>query len=202
MELAFKTSVYIIKPILGEGFLGALEKDIYKIKDSSPSIEVSNINGWHSKTDLFLRKEESVRMLCTLLMQETTKKLISISNNFDPKLYDGEFGGWINVNPRGGANATHHHQPWDWSGVFYVKQPNIADEGGRSGMIEFINPCQQSSMLANKGFAESGMSPFLRLRPDPGDIVLFPSYLLHSVYPNETDTDRITIAYNLLLKRK
>ncbi len=202
MELAFKTSVYIIKPFLREGFLEALEKDIYKIRDSSPSIEVSNINGWHSETDLFLRKEESVRKLCTLLMHETTKKLISISNNFDPKLYDGEFGGWININPRGGANATHHHQPWDWSGVFYVKQPDIIDQADRSGMIEFINPCQQSSMLANKGFAEAGMSPFFRLRPDPGDIVLFPSYLLHSVYPNETDTDRITIAYNLGLKRK
>ena len=83
-----------------------------------------------------------------------------------------------------------------------MKQPNIIGEADRSGMIEFINPCQQSSMLANKGFAEAGMSPFLRLRPDPGDIVLFPSYLLHSVYPNETDTDRITIAYNLGLKRK
>ncbi len=202
MELSFKTPVYIIKPKFDNGFLEALEADIYSIRDNSPSIEVSNINGWHSEADLFLRKEESIRALCSLLMQETTKKLIEISKEFDPKQYDGEFGGWININPRGGANATHHHQPWDWSGVFYVKQPIIGDKAGRSGMIEFINPCQQSSMLANKGFANSGMSPFFRFRPDRGDIVLFPSYLLHSVYPNETDTDRITIAYNVGLKRK
>ena len=69
-------------------------------------------------------------------------------------------------------------------------------------MIEFINPCQQSSSLANKGFSNAGMSPFLRFRPNPGEIVLFPSYLLHSVYPNETDDDRITIAYNLMLNEK
>ena len=132
MEIAFKTPVYIIKPTLSEGFLEDLEADIYSIRDNSPSVTVSNINGWHSETDLFLRKEESIRALCSLLMQETTKKLISISKDFDPKQYDGEFGGWININPKGGANATHHHQPWDWSGVFYVKQPLIGDENGRS----------------------------------------------------------------------
>ena len=135
-------------------------------------------------------------------MTETTRQLMSISSGFDPKKYDGQFGGWININPKGGANATHHHQPWDWSGVFYVKQPNISDEGGRSGMIEFINPCQQSSTLASKGFENSGMAPFLRFRPNPGEMVFFPSYLLHSVYPNETDDDRITIAYNLRLNEK
>ena len=202
METSFKTPVYVIKPKFSESLLNELEADIYKIQSNSPSIEVSNINGWHSETDLFTRKENSIKTLCGVLMTETTRQLMSISSNFDPKKYDGQFGGWININPKGGANATHHHQPWDWSGVFYVKQPNISDEGGRSGMIEFINPCQQSSSLANKGFRNAGMSPFLRFRPNPGEIVLFPSYLLHSVYPNETDDDRITIAYNLLLNKK
>ena len=202
MEASFKTPVYIIKPKFSESLLNELEADIYKIKSNSPSIEVSNINGWHSETDLFRREETSIKTLCGVLMTETTRQLMSISSNFDPKKYDGQFGGWININPKGGANATHHHQPWDWSGVFYVKQPNISDEGGRSGMIEFINPCQQSSTLASKGFENSGMAPFLRFRPNPGEIVLFPSYLLHSVYPNETDDDRITIAYNLMLNKK
>jgi len=202
LEVSFKTPVYVIKPQFSENLLNELETDIYKIKSESPTIEVSNINGWHSEADLFLREEASIKTLCGVLVAETTRKLISISSDFDPKQYDGQFGGWININPKGGANATHHHQPWDWSGVFYVKQPSISDEAGRSGMIEFINPCQQSSSLANKGFKNAGMSPFLRFRPQPGEIVLFPSYLLHSVYPNETDDDRITIAYNLMLKVK
>ena len=208
METSFKTPVYIIKPKFSESLLNELEADIYKIQSNSPSIEVSNINGWHSETDLFTRKENSIKTLCGVLMTETTRQLMSISSNFDPKKYDGQFGGWININPKGGANATHHHQPWDWSGVFYVKQPNISissskiNEDKRSGMIEFINPCQQSSGIAKKGFMNAGMAPFLRFRPNPGEIVLFPSYLLHSVYPNETDGDRITIAYNVRLNEK
>ncbi len=188
------------EPKLALGFLDELEKDIYQLRASSPSVEKSNINGWHSETDLFIRKEESFKKLCSILMSETTRILCSVSKNFDPTKYDGTFGGWININPKGGANSAHHHQPNDWSGVFYVRQPEVNDMN--SGMIEFVNPCQQSSELARKGFADAGFDPFWRIRPKPGQIVLFPSYLVHSVYPNLTEIDRISVAYNLTLRMK
>ena len=85
MEASFKTPVYIIKPKFSESLLNELEADIYKIQSNSPSIEVSNINGWHSETDLFRREETSIKTLCGVLMTETTRQLMSISSNFDPK---------------------------------------------------------------------------------------------------------------------
>ncbi len=200
MELAFKTPIYILRPELDEGFLDELRKDIYKIRANEPSLKVSNINAWHSQQDLFIRKEESIKKLCSILMKETTRALCSISKTFDPNKFDGHFGGWININPKGGSNASHHHQPNDWSGVFYVEQPEISE--GASGMIEFINPCQQSSELARKGFSDAGFEPFYRIRPKVGEIVIFPSYLVHSVYPNESDSDRISVAYNIKLTMK
>lgn len=200
MEIIFKTPIYLIESGLTGEFLSGLVDDIYKIKEAEPSLEISNLHGWHSETNLFGREEQNIKLLCSTLIKETAKKLTSISKSFDPNVYDGQFGGWINVNPRGGANAAHHHQGWDWSGVFYVKQPKV--EEGRSGMIEFINPCQQSSPLASKGFLNAGFEPFFRVRPNVGQIVIFPSYLVHSVYPNESDEDRISIAYNIRLNKK
>ena len=200
METSFKTPIHLLESGLTSDFLEALVKDIYAIKAAEPSIEISNLHGWHSDTNLFGRNEPNVKLLCRALIKETITKLTSISDSFEPDKYDGEFGGWINVNPRGGANAAHHHQGWDWSGVFYLKQPKVED--GRSGMIEFINPCQQSSPLASKGFLNVGFEPFFRVRPNEGQIVIFPSYLVHSVYPNESDDDRISIAYNVRLNRK
>jgi hypothetical protein len=32
--------------------------------------------------------------------------------------------------------------------------------------------------------------------PEPGMLILFPSFLRHWVYPNEQDADRTTIAFN------
>jgi uncharacterized protein (TIGR02466 family) len=199
MELFFKTPVYIVPTNVTKEFLQDLEKDIYEMKNSSKSLQISNINGWHSETDLFAREEASIKELCKLLIGETTKKLCSISQSFNPNDYNGEFGGWINVNPKGGANAVHTHNGWHWSGVFYVKQPMVKE--GRSGMIEFINPSQEGTEIA-KGFSNIGFDPYIRVRPEVGNLVIFPSYLLHSVYPNESDEDRITVAYNLRLTRK
>ena len=73
-------------------FLQDLEKDIYEMKNSSKSLQISNINGWHSETDLFAREETSIKELC-VTYRETTKKLCSISQSFNQNDYNGEFGG-------------------------------------------------------------------------------------------------------------
>ena len=88
MEASFKTPVYVIRPNFSESLLSELETDIYKIKSNSPSLVVSNINGWHSEADLFLRQEISIKTLCGVLMTETTRQLMAISPDFDPKKFE------------------------------------------------------------------------------------------------------------------
>ena len=68
-------------------------------------------------------------------------------------------------------------------------------------MIEFINPNQEGRDLAGL-LPKNGFDPIMRIRPKAGQMVIFPSYLLHSVYPNDSDQDRITIAFNSLLLNK
>ena len=40
------------------------------------------------------------------------------------------------------------------------------------------------------------------VKPEPGMLVLFPSYLEHSVNPNLSDHERIVISFNISLKKK
>jgi len=40
------------------------------------------------------------------------------------------------------------------------------------------------------------------VKVEPGDVILFPSYLLHRPDKNNSDSDRISVAYNLLPTRK
>jgi len=40
-----------------------------------------------------------------------------------------------------------------------------------------------------------------KLRPAPGEMILFPSYLVHWVYPNETDEERWSIAFNATFRK-
>ena len=98
--------------------------------------------------------------------------------------------------PRGASKRPHTHPGAHWSGVYYVAQPAVAP--GNSGMIEFVDP---RSDLPNWRILKA--PPFRmkkKLRPQPGDLILFPSYLVHWVYPNEAEEERVSIAFNATFK--
>jgi uncharacterized protein (TIGR02466 family) len=104
---------------------------------------------------------------------------------------------WMNANLPGGYNAPHTHPGAHWSGVYYVAQPDV--ETGSSGKIEFLDP---RTDLPNWHLLEaSAFNAKKSIQPMPGELILFPSYLLHWVYPNETSQDRVTIASNATFKK-
>ena len=64
-----------------------------------------------------------------------------------------------------------------------------------SGRLTFINPHLPAAMYMDMALMNMrppyGMGP-LNLRLEPGELVIFPSWLLHQVLPYEGDTLRIT----------
>ena len=105
---------------------------------------------------------------------------------------------WMNANPSGGYNAPHTHPGAHWSGVYYVSQPEV--EAGNSGMIEFLDP--RTDLPNWRLLAASAFRLKKKLRPQPGEMILFPSYLVHWVYPNETDEERISVAFNATFRKR
>ena len=100
--------------------------------------------------------------------------------------------GWMNANPPGGFNAPHTHPGAHWSGVYYVSLPEI--ETGNSGMIEFMDP--RTDLPNWRLLKSNAFSAKKKIRPAPGEMILFPSYLVHWVYPNEATEERVSIAFN------
>lgn len=169
-----------------------------KMRKESDGVSKSNRRGWHSAGNLFDRQSDCItelRVAAEMSIMNATRK---ITSKVDPDALDLKLFGWMNINPQGGYNAPHTHPGAHWSGVYYVSQPDTDD--GHSGMIEFVAPrlelpphwqiLQASTFRLKK-----------RIRPQAGEIILFPSYLLHWVYPNETDADRVTIAFNATFKK-
>ena len=199
MQIGFSVPIHVLDSNLSDEFLKTLKKDIYLLRDKDSGFSLSNNQGWHSTSDLFLKKEESFRGVCSACASSIASIMKSYDENFNHEAIDARFAGWINVNPKGGSNLIHSHPNSHWSGVLYIQQPN--DVTGNSGMIEFINPNQEGRDLAGL-LPKNGFDPIMRIRPKAGQMVIFPSYLLHSVYPNDSDQDRITIAFNSLLLNK
>ncbi len=168
-----------------------------RLRQTDDGVMKSNRGGWHSKGNLFDSETECVLKLQALAREAVFAATRKINAKVDPETLRLKLFGWMNANPPGGFNAPHTHPGAHWSGVYYVSQPEI--EEGTSGMIEFLDP---RSDLPNWRLLQAPAFRLKRkLRPAAGEIVMFPSYLLHWVYPNETDEERVSIAFNATFRK-
>jgi hypothetical protein len=106
---------------------------------------------------------------------------------------------WVNVLDAGGRQAMHNHANSFISGVVYLTQthPESRTVFMKSpGGTEFSFKNDHAAVHTSPFNAEKWISP----APDPGDLVLFPSYLMHAV-PTNPGPRRITLALNAIPAR-
>jgi len=106
---------------------------------------------------------------------------------------------WTNMLEPGGSQAMHSHANSFISGVFYLTPSH---PGSRT---VFIRPPGGFEYSFRHHTRSAAMGPFnagkyMLPEADPGDLVLFPSYLYHEVPRNQGD-QRITIAFNAIPDR-
>lgn len=197
-EKLFATPVMRFRVPDHESLNAALLQEGDAMRATSKGVSKSNRSGWHSEGNLFKRPTpcvQTLKELATVCIATATQK---IGAKADLDALSLKLFAWMNMNPAGGYNAPHTHPGAQWSGVYYVSQPDV--ETGNSGMIEFLDP---RSDLPNWRILDA---PAFRLkkkiRPAPGDMILFPSYLVHWVYPNEADQERVSIAFNATFKKR
>jgi len=167
------------------------------MRATSDGISKSNRNGWHSKGNLFDSDVDCIQQVRQAAAEAVFQATRKVSKSVDPESLRLKLFAWMNINPPGGFNAPHTHPGAHWSGVYYVSQPGV--EEGSSGMIEFLDP--RSDLPHWRILDAKAFRPKRRLRPAAGEIVLFPSYLVHWVYPNETFEERISIAFNATFRK-
>jgi uncharacterized protein (TIGR02466 family) len=106
---------------------------------------------------------------------------------------------WVNVLDNGGRQAMHNHANSFISGVVYLTpvQPGSETVFMKSpGGTDFAFKNDHANTALGPYSADKWISP----SPEPGDMVLFPSYLMHAVPPN-TGERRITMSFNAIPTR-
>ncbi len=106
---------------------------------------------------------------------------------------------WMNFLSNGGHQAMHSHANSFISGVFYLT------ESHSSAKTVFHNTMGAKEFVFSNSHAESVNTPYNSDRwsatdMERGDMLLFPSYMLHAVPRNEGE-ERITVAFNALPER-
>ncbi len=99
-------------------------------------------------------------------------------------------GAWsVRLRP-GGFHQDHFH-PEGWiSSAFYVETPTTAlDHPDRQGWLRFGQPPFRT---------DPPLAPDHHVRPQPGRLALFPSYMWHGTVPFHTDEPRMSIAFDIV----
>ncbi|WP_446809296.1 putative 2OG-Fe(II) oxygenase [Methylomonas sp. 2BW1-5-20] len=103
---------------------------------------------------------------------------------------------WVNVLDSGGHQAMHNHANSFISGVVYLTPTHDSSRTvfmKSPGGTDFAFKNDHEGVITGPFNAEKWISP----QPEPGDLVLFPSYLMHAVPPNAGER-RITLAMNAI----
>lgn len=115
--------------------------------------------------------------------------------NFENKLSLKLQDCWVNIAEQGSFQEQHthinpHNTPNLFSGILYITAPK------NSGVTKFFNP-----IIQNQYAPDNSTNPFsFDITPHEGLMVLFPSWLEHSVLIHTEPETRISISWNISYK--
>ena len=189
-EYHFPTPVYIKEIPNARELNFYLEKNILQWNKKDPKgVNKTNVNGWHSETDMNKREEYNPLTKQLFNMQEEIFKKELLTEK--PVL--GNM--WANINYKGGFNRPHLHPNALFSGVYWIKTPK------NSGDLMLYEP-RQGAQCTMPNRKEGKLPPELwrevHYTPNAGVIIMFPAWLWHEVRPNQSDDIRISVSFNFL----
>ena len=167
-----------------------LEKHIVEWSNQDKGVRKTNMNGWHSQTDMNHKKEYEP------LIQElfTMQNEIIQEEHLDIKPRLGNM--WANINPPGGYNNGHLHPNSLFSGAYYVKAQ------ANSGRLQMMDPrpgVQQNMPARKPGKIPRELWRETYFEPVPGRLIMFPAWIWHKVEPNQSNDIRISVSFNFIL---
>ena len=156
---------------------------------------------FESRFDLFQWPDPEVAELREFCLSRTLQ-LVQRLNGYDAartRALRLRIESWFHITRRNGYFGVHNHPNASWSGVYCVDDGRPDAGAEDSGKLTFLHPQAIGAMYVDNGNAE--LKPPFNVQHAgyvlrAGDLVLFPSWLLHHVTPFAGDGERITVAFN------
>ncbi len=182
----------IDKGLISPEQIRAMQKECYTMRKSDPigRARSNNGSGWQSNDGVNDRPIFSSLLNGVEEVFNNEVFPFYVGDQKDEfKLYHGNY--WVNINYQHSYNNVHTHPGCWYSGVFYLQVP---EETRGSGALQFLSG--HSKHMSDFVHCSRRDTDNFVVDPREGDVLLFPSSMLHYVEPNEVDFDRISIAFN------
>ncbi len=152
-------------------------------------------HGTETTQDLARSNDPVIRALFTAFAAPINRYLEHIGNGSDPLRRRNRgrwrFNGSWSVRLRACGFHTNHVHPRGWiSSACYIELPDSMSGGStQEGILTFGEPGVMTSPT---------LSAQHSIRPSPGMLVLFPSYLWHGTVPFSSNQARLTVAFDVV----
>ena len=159
-------------------------------KNDQVGLQRSNVGGWQSTDDL--HRQPTLQPFFATLMAclEDVSRAYAVHPSAELYVQNA----WANVNYPGTSNAPHIHASSAFSGAYYIRTADGC------GDIEFLDPRGGASM-ARPLYPQVQQNELTKSRvsftPQPGDLFIFPGWILHHVHANQSRDLRVSLAFNL-----
>lgn len=181
-----------------------LKQAIVRQSGAVSGVAKSNLHGWQSDIDLHRWGGAAADALKSRALELAGEHVVQRDDA--PRAIDWVAEMWANVSRRGASNQTHAHPGSFWSLVYYVDDgyAGSADKA-LGGELSFLDPRFPMARMVAPDLRyrrEDGHidNQEVWLRPRSGLLVMFPSWLMHSVRPYFGNGTRISVAINLLAR--
>jgi uncharacterized protein (TIGR02466 family) len=177
-----------------------LQQIILQRRSETASVQASNAGGWHSDRDILTWGGTAMAAIIDVAKNVATQ--MTADRHGKPVRPAWTTNAWANVNGPGDGNICHYHTGAYWSGTYYVADGGCADDPSLGGEFEMLDPRgpgpgMYAPHLKFAGEDGTAVGSGETIRPRPGLMVLFPSWLFHQVRPYRGTGLRISIAFNL-----
>jgi len=182
--------------------LEKLTKFVFEMRNKNKKgVRHTNRGGWHS-VNIEEEPHEELKKL--------KKEIIQHLQMYHSKVFQGmEFKGnvvqplsnmWVNINEKYHYNEWHVHQGSTLSGVYYIKHDGSREQGD----IIFKHPNHQYISFGHWPVelvekTNSVTSGIVNITPKSNMLLIFPSWMNHSVEANLNNDPRISVSFNSLL---
>jgi uncharacterized protein (TIGR02466 family) len=156
---------------------------------------------FESNFHLHTRPEPEIRALCRFIDLNLRQFVAGMSgmDEAGATRLQLQYHTWFHVTRTGGYQGLHNHPNAAWSGIYCVDPGDPGEPGSNSGAVRFHDPragCDMYLDPSNNALQVPYRHGPWQLQHKPGKLLMFPSYLLHEIFPYTGERPRIVVAFN------
>ena len=167
----------------------------------NPDKTANQVEIFESSFDLFKRPEPCIQQLKKFCMWGIWQAVMRVSDFSveDCKKLRANVDAWFHVTHFGGYISNHTHPMACWSAVYMVDEGEQPEDMPMGGILSFKDPRPHANMYwepVNKAWQRPYQLGSINYSMEPGELMIFPSFLQHEVTPYFGRKPRITVALN------